>query len=244
MQRCGITPGVRQSGHAEAHQGPRQVDEARAPWPKVEAAFPFACLVDPMTLNEPYDATNPAHAVDVVIVAAWFMLREKELAAARLGDVEVQGNSIALCLPLHKTAQGGQQELTRRQLQCACRAVFLPTCLVHAAIRHLRRLRLAGHEAREAPFAPKADGTTSSRADNVDLIRGLLTAADVPVTLTDPTAATPAGWRAHSSWRRRACLSPPRRGAVHSSCTSGPGTGRPGAGTTRPSRRWTPTARG
>ena len=119
-------------------------------------------------------------------MAAWFMLREKELAAARIGDVEIQGNSLALSLPLHKTAQGGQLELTRRQLQCACRAVFLPRCPVHAAIRHLRRLRLAGHEARDAPLAPKHDGTTSSRADDVDLIRGLLMAADVPVTFTDP----------------------------------------------------------
>ena len=156
------------------------------PGTKVKAAFPFTALdrlVEPMTLNEPYDATNPAHTVDIVIVAAWFMLREKELAAARIGDV---GNTLALCLPLHKTAQGGQVELTRRQLQCACSAVFRPRCPVHAAIRHLRRLRLAGLENREAPFAPRADGGTSTRTDNVDLIRNTLLAAEVPTTFTDP----------------------------------------------------------
>ena len=81
------------------------------PGTKVKAAFPFAALeriVEPLTFNQAYDAANPHHTVDLVIVAVWFMLREKELAAARLGDLDVQGDSLALSILLRKTAQGGQ----------------------------------------------------------------------------------------------------------------------------------------
>ena len=159
------------------------------PGTKVKAAFPFAALeriVEPLTFNQAYDAANPHHTVDLVIVAVWFMLREKELAAARIGDIDVQGDSLALSIPLRKTAQGGQVELTRRQLQCACRTRTSPRCPVHAAIRHLRRLRAAGFHQLDDPLAPTTTGATSSRADNVELIRNLLTTAEVPTTYNDP----------------------------------------------------------
>ena len=61
-----------------------------------------------------------------------------------------------------------------------------PRCPVHAAIRHLRRLRAAGFHQLDAPLAPTTDGSTSTRADNVELIRRLLLTAEVPTTYTDP----------------------------------------------------------
>ena len=67
--------------------------------------------------------------------------------------------------PTSQDGAGGQVELTRRQLQCACSAVL---CSIHAAIRHLHLSR--------------ADSGTSTRTNNVDLIRN---------TLEDPRGRDP-----------------------------------------------------
>ena len=62
---------------------------------------------------------TPAHFVDVLIVATWFMLREIEIAAARLADLHLSEREVCLAVPLHKVAQGGQRDLTRRSLHFA-----------------------------------------------------------------------------------------------------------------------------
>ena len=80
------------------------------------------------------------HAVDVVVVATWFMLREIEMAGAKVKDMIVTTTTVSLDIPLHKTAQGGQTELTRRTFRCVCVSAAHPLCPRCAAQRHRRRI--------------------------------------------------------------------------------------------------------
>ena len=80
------------------------------------------------------------HAVDVVVVATWFMLREIEMAGAKVKDMIVTTTTVSLDIPLHKTAQGGQTELTRRTFRCVCVSAAHPLCPRCAAQWHRRRI--------------------------------------------------------------------------------------------------------
>ena len=86
---------------------------------------------------EPFDPAHQGHARDVGIIAAWFMLRELELAAARHSHLQVSGATVTLLIPVHKTDQVGS--LTSRSLLCACRVRVHELCPFHAAVRHLFR---------------------------------------------------------------------------------------------------------
>ena len=60
----------------------------------------------------PLDCRLPHHAVDVVTVACWCMLRASEMADARIRDLTPSsatfGGGISLDMPPQKTAQGGR----------------------------------------------------------------------------------------------------------------------------------------
>ena len=66
------------------------------PGARLKAIFPFdllaklAAVLEPAHL-EPWSPWNSAHAVDAMILAVWFMLREIEFAAARTQDIDVLG---------------------------------------------------------------------------------------------------------------------------------------------------------
>ena len=102
---------------------------------------PVVCLA---SARQPFDALVPHHVVDLLIVALWFMLREIELASASVAHLDVTDSEVAVVIPLRKTCAGGGAELARRSLRCPCRARALPLCPVHAAARHLSRLRALG----------------------------------------------------------------------------------------------------
>ena len=68
---------------------------------------------------EPFSVENPVHMLDVVVLGLWFMLREAEIAAARLAHLTIDSNTVSLLVPVHKTDQVGS--LSMRQLNCACR---------------------------------------------------------------------------------------------------------------------------
>ena len=136
------------------------------PGARLKAIFPFdllaklAAVLEPAHL-EPWSPWNSAHAVDAMILAVWFMLREIEFAAARTQDIDVLPGAVVLRIPLHKVATGGETELTERRLQCACRASVLPLCPYHAARRHVDRLKAAGAWAggnRSFPTVPAERG--------------------------------------------------------------------------------------
>ena len=164
------------------------------PGARLKAIFPFdllaklAAVSEPAHL-EPWSPWNSAHAVDAMILAVWFMLREIEFAAARTQDIDVLPGAVALRIPLHKVATGGETELTERRLQCACRASVLPLCPYHAARRHVDRLKAAGAWARGKPLFPDGAGRTWARGEVVLFFRRVLLAAGVALTTTDHTGA-------------------------------------------------------
>ena len=119
------------------------------------------------------------------VVAVWFMLREIEVAAARVGDMVVSPGLVVLDLPLHKTATGGEKTLTRRSLRCACGAARHPLCPVHAAMRHFTRLGAAGLLASLGPLFPGEGGGTLSKDDSLRFLRGALAAAGLETVYRD-----------------------------------------------------------
>ncbi|CAE7334732.1 unnamed protein product [Symbiodinium sp. CCMP2456] len=81
------------------------------------------------------------------------------------------GGGITLDIPLHKTAQGGEAELTRRSLRCVCTAAVHPLCPACAARRHLARLHADGQKEPTAALFPTS--TTEARTKAASLCWGL-----------------------------------------------------------------------
>ena len=50
------------------------------------------------------------------------------MAGAKVKDMIVTTTTVSLDIPLHKTAQGGQTELTRRTFRCVCVSAAHPLC--------------------------------------------------------------------------------------------------------------------
>ena len=154
---------------------------------------------------------TPAHFVDVLIVATWFMLREIEIAAARLADLHLSEREVCLAVPLHKVAQGGQRDLTRRSLRCVCEARVHPLCPVHAAERHCRRMRSAGRVHPDGPLFPGPGGDGFSKKDFFQAAAGVLLVAGVECFFVDTAGRGFRGTWPESpgppSWRRGACRS-------------------------------------
>ncbi|CAE7559110.1 unnamed protein product [Symbiodinium sp. CCMP2592] len=155
----------------------------------VDSLVALVVRVDPPGSGE-WSPWVTAHAVDALILAVWFMLREIEFSAARTQDIDVADGTVALRLPLHKTATGGEVELTMRQLRCACGAVVAPLCPYHAALRHVSRLRRAGRWVRGAPLFPDGTGETWEKSAAILFFRRVLLAAGIQLTTTDHTGAT------------------------------------------------------
>ncbi|CAE7199054.1 unnamed protein product [Symbiodinium sp. CCMP2592] len=165
------------------------------PGSKLKAIFAVDRLVALVSRVDPPGAESwspwvTAHAVDALILAVWFMLREIEFSAARTQDIDVADGTVALRLPLHKTATGGEVELTQRQLRCACGATVAPLCPYHAALRHVSRLRRAGRWVRGAPLFPDGTGDTWEKSEAVLFFRRVLLAAGIQLTTTDHNGAT------------------------------------------------------
>ena len=89
------------------------------PGSRLKEAFPLPALAPLVDYSDraAFDPNRAAHSTDVFVVAVWFMLREIEVAAARVGDMVVSPGIVVLDLPLHKTAQGGERTLTRVRLR-------------------------------------------------------------------------------------------------------------------------------
>ena len=136
-------------------------------------------------LPEPFSAENPVHMLDVVVLGLWFMLREAELAAARLAHLTIDSDTVSLMVPVHKTDQVGS--LSMRQLKCACRYRRHHLCPWHSAFRHLKRVRLHGNyvEGPSFPLVPDETGLTPSKYKMIQHIRLVLQTAGIAVTRPD-----------------------------------------------------------
>ena len=154
------------------------------PGSRLKEAFPLPALAPLVNFADraAFDPARAAHSADVFVV---FMLREIEVAAAKVGDMVVSPGLVVLDLPLHKTATGGERTLARRSLRCACGAATHPLCPVHAAMRHLVRLGAAGLLSSAGPLFPGKGGGTRSKEESVSLLRGALKAANLVTTCQD-----------------------------------------------------------
>ena len=123
------------------------------------------------------------------MIITWFMLREKEVASARVRDLTLtltlQPHQVQLSIPLHKTSTGGGDQITQRQLKCACGTSTRPLCPKCAAQRHLRRLHQADMGSPDGPLFPDPHGDTPSREFNLQLIRRVLIFAGIPTEYDD-----------------------------------------------------------
>ena len=138
---------------------------------------------------EPFSVENPVHMLDVVVLGLWFMLREAEIAAARLAHLTIDSNTVSLLVPVHtpvhKTDQVGS--LSMRQLNCACRYRRHHLCPWHSAFQHLKRVRLHGRyvEGPSFPLVPEEAGLTPSKYKMIQHIRLVLQTAGIAVTRPD-----------------------------------------------------------
>ena len=138
-----------------------------------------------------------------MIVASWFMLRESELAGARVRDMSLSaavfGGGVSLDLPLHKTAQGGQKELTRRSLRCVCTAAIHPLCPSCAARRHLARLNFDTAREPESALFPTTTTVLRTKAASVEMFGLVLGTAGVETQHTTPDGRTVPIFGGHSA---------------------------------------------
>ena len=195
--------------------------------------------------DEPFDVTRVEHAVDVVVVATWFMLREIEMAGAKVKDMIVTTTTVSLDIPLHKTAQGGQTELTRRTFRCVCVSAAHPLCPRCAARRHHRRI-MATTAGRPDDFLfPTGPGIQRTKAESAEMFRMVLDAAGFQTRFVDEHGRSRLIFGGHAARRgrrhfpggersRRGHHSTPRQVGVDGSralCaagTTGSGGGHPG----------------
>ena len=164
------------------------------PGSRLKTVFPVDRLTALVVIGEvpaarAWSPWTSAHVADALLLAAWFMLREIEFAAARTQDLEAAGGTVTLRVPLHKAATGGQTELTMRQLRCACRSAVSPLCPYHSAVRHIERLKAAGVWFRDRPLFPDSSGATWEKSSAILLFRRVLMAAGIQTTAVDHTGA-------------------------------------------------------
>jgi len=91
-----------------------------------------------------------------------------------------------LDIPLHKTAQGGEAELTRRSLRCVCTAAVHPLCPACAARRHLARLHADGQKEPTAALFPTSTTEARTKAASLEMFRLVLSACGVETHVTTP----------------------------------------------------------
>ena len=137
----------------------------------------------PISYNEEsFDMNSPAHGRDLLVIACWYMMRELEIASCRWSHIYIEGPTLNLLLPVQKNDTSGS--LTIRTLKCACRIRLHPLCPLHAAQRHLMRVRTHPQfrSQRDFPLVPDADGATPSKYYMVQFFRGTIAHTGVPTT--------------------------------------------------------------
>ena len=124
-------------------------------------------------------------AVDALLVAAYFCMREIEMASASSTHLYFQHGQLHMLLPAHKSSSQG--ELTTRALYCGCAVRRQALCPWHAGARHLQRLEIlqAGLALSKMPLFPDDRGRALSKSDMICTIRETLKRAGVHTTRQD-----------------------------------------------------------
>ena len=146
----------------------------------LKEVFAFGCLARLVVLaaNTPFSAEDIAHMADVVIVAAWFMLRDSALFK------DLTATHVAIDVPLRKTALCDDTPTPR---VCLRRTGPARCARSMRAQRHLLRLRLHA-AAPEDPLLPAQDGGFLSKHAVIRKMRQVLRAAGVELTYLDTKA--------------------------------------------------------
>ena len=115
---------------------------------------------------EPWVGNGPMGPRNLVVLGAWFMMREVEAANALSKDVTIhisQGKPrVTWSLPASKSDQRATG--TTRSHGCSCQEVPLPTCPAHAAWEQTSRLKAKfGARYLELPFFPDLRGGVCSK---------------------------------------------------------------------------------
>ena len=133
-----------------------------------------------------FDFDNPFHARDVCIIGMWFMLREQELAGARLSQLTLSGQEVCLSIPIHKTDAFGS--LCERRLRCSCMVKQHGLCVWHAAERHLVRVSLRTDlpSSNQSPLFPTASGQTASKHTFIVMMRRVISSTGTDTLRADP----------------------------------------------------------
>ena len=136
--------------------------------------------------DTPFDFDNPFHARDVCVIGMWFMLREQELAGARLSHLTLSGNEVCLSIPIHKTDTYGS--LCERRLKCSCAVKQHGLCVWHAAERHLIRLGLRTDlpSSVRTPLFPTSSGQTASKYHFIMMMRRVISSTGTATMRSDP----------------------------------------------------------
>ena len=126
-----------------------------------------------------------AAAADAVLVAAYFCMREIEVASASAKHLYFQQGQLHMLLPAHKSSSQG--ELTTRALHCGCAVQRQPMCPWHAGARHLQRLEILQGvlDKPNTPLFPADDGSALSKAEMIAATRKTLKSAGVQTTRPD-----------------------------------------------------------
>ena len=124
-------------------------------------------------------------AIDALLVASYFCMREIELAGAAGDHLYFRDGLVHLLLPVHKTATQGK--LTERSLGCGCTVKQQPLCPFHAATRHLQRLEIlqGSLDLQSVPLFPSDYGKVLEKSQVISLIRQTLRAAGATATRQD-----------------------------------------------------------
>lgn len=146
--------------------------------PSLKDSFPLTCLRPLFTAP---DFKDFAQHYFMVILGAWFLTREIELAAALVKHVrfELPHKKVAWVLPMSKTDQRGN--MIERSHVCACPADGSrePLCPYHA-MQDLLDLREIAPT--DAPLFDDGNGQVMTKEYSIQAIRGILHRAQIPLT--------------------------------------------------------------
>lgn len=146
--------------------------------PSLKDSFPLTCLRPLFTAP---DFKDFAQHYFMVILGAWFLTREIELAAALVKHVrfELPHKKVAWVLPMSKTDQRGN--MIERSHVCACPADGSrePLCPYHA-MQDLLDLREIAPT--DAPLFDDGNGQVMTKEHSIQAIRGILHRAQIPLT--------------------------------------------------------------
>ena len=95
------------------------------------------------------------------------------MANAKALDLQLTGKEVTITIPLHKTDQRNEGQMTQRCLSCTCGVRVHGMCVWHAAERHI--LRVESHPRRGTgatfPLFPTEEGLTASKQQLIEAFR-------------------------------------------------------------------------